>query len=717
MKLLQLSTNRSSGVLFLLLELVLCLLPRLAASSQSSRVKLDVIPVTNTTNVLQQYLCGTNHQQIPNNTVIQLVSSSYVLNASKLCLVSDRHNIGITSKLQQAVITCTTITGIGFANVNVLNISNVTMMDCGAPTLPLTDRIVAKTGPYLSNTSYASLAIVDSSAVSLSSVTIWEYYGYAILVVNVYGVSNLSQLKIVLGNDAGNFDGIGVMIYYHNNSKPSLLTIANSQFVSNQLFNSSICFPEFLSPLSDGTPIPTPYATALSIVYNQVSQNVSVTLSECFIIENIGSPVVLILYYDSLPNVTTAINGTQISDNQEVLSNTCHGTGFAMVTYFSKCFAMMYEKSHMSYANDWTSLSISQTGINSLFNSKRQSVLYLSTTQINQLMVHVVFQNVQFQYNSAAEVVYAETILTDKIIKSLAVHFIDVVVGGNVRNRVTEDYWYMPGAILTFVDVAAVYLSDSNFTRNIGSVIEAYDTDVYMSGNVSFRYNSGSNGAALLLLGQSYLYLYPNLSAQFEYNAYKYGGAIYSFNNKISSNNSNCTFQVLSSNFSEVTELGPRLTFVDNIASIGRYYVSAISIEECQQMQLDIDPSDLYDKIFLFDDDYINSECSSNPAGILPCDNGKPRYNFSNTFSTYPGEKINISLAGLRGDGINIATSVQVKLYHGQNYQSLQPSSWWLSDCEKEQILDSSAMCTNISLTIHTKHLDSSNSIIIADRQ
>ena len=53
MKLLQLSTN-SSGVLFLLLELVSSLLP-LANSS----LKLDVIRVTNTTNDLQQYLCGT----------------------------------------------------------------------------------------------------------------------------------------------------------------------------------------------------------------------------------------------------------------------------------------------------------------------------------------------------------------------------------------------------------------------------------------------------------------------------------------------------------------------------------------------------------------------------------------------------------------------------------------------------------------------------------
>ena len=717
MKLLQLSTN-SSGVLFVLLELVLCLLPRLTAFSRSSRVKLDVISVTNTTNVLQRYLCGTNDQQIPNNTVIELVSPSYVLDGSRLCLVSNRHNIAIVSK-QQANISCTTKTGLGFVNVSVLNISNIQIQGCGASILPLAVRIGSTTGPYLSKTSHASLAIVDSNAVSLSSVTITKYFGYAILVVNVYGASNLSNLNIDNHNNIWrtfwNSDrGSGVMVYYHNSSKPASLNIFNSQFTYNQLFASSVCLPELLSPLSHSTPIPTPHASALSVVYNQVSQNVSVTLYNSLILSNTGSPVVLILYYDSLLNVTTVINSTAISNNQGTISK-CHGTGFAMVTYFSKYFTMKYEESHKSNTSDWTSLSISQTLIDlSIFNGERQSVLYLSTTQINQLMVHVVFQNVRFQYNSAAEVVYAETIMTlgHENITSLAVHFIDVVADGNIQNRVTKGYWYMPGAILTFVEVAAVYLSDSNFTHNVGSVIEAFNTDVYMSGNVIFQYNSGSNGAALLLLGQSYLFLYPNLSADFEYNTYKYGGAIYSFSDKIS-DDSYCTFQVLSNNLSEVTQLGPRLSFVANIANIGHISVSAISIDDCQQIQLDINPRDLYEIIFHFENDYIIGDYST-PARIMPCVNGNPLHNFSNTISTSPGEKINISLAALDFSGANIATSVQVKLYHGQNYQSLQPSSWWLSDCEKEQILESSATCTNISLTIHTKEVNSNRAISTA---
>ena len=617
----------------------------------------------------------------------------------RLCLISDKHNIGIISNLiEKSVIECNASSGLGFVNVNVLKIRNIEIQGCGASILPLADRIVAKTGPYLSNTSYASLAIVDSSEVSLSSVTIWEYYGYAILAVNVYGMSELSELDISSNNNTWTLYGSGVMVYYHN-SKPASLIISKSQFLSNNLFAISDCLPDLLSPLSNSTPIPTPYASALSIVYNQVSQNVSVTLSECFIIENIGLPVVLILYYDSLPNVTTSIrNNSQVIYNQEALSK-CHGTGFAMLTYFSKSFAMKYEKSHMSITSDWTSLSVSQSIINlGMFNSERQSVLYLSTTQIKHLLVHVVFQNVQFQYNSAAEVVYAETILTSHgNFKSLAVHFTDVVVDGNIQNQVTKDYWYMPGAILTFVNLAAVYLFDSNFTRNIGSVIEAYDTDVYMSGNVSFQYNSGSNGAALLLLGQSYLFLYLNLTAEFKYNTYKYGGAIYSFGDRAFDNN--CTFQVLSRNLSKITEHSPLISFVDNIASIGHSSVSAISISKCHQMNSDINSESLYSNIFDFEDDYINSKDYSHPARIVPCVKGEPQH-----INIHPGEIFNISLAA---SNVRTSTSVQVHLYHGQN---LKPSSWWLSDCEQDQVLDKSETCSNISLTIHTKHLDYSNS-------
>ena len=697
----------SAGILLLLLP---CMLP-FAASSGKSKITVS------DSSVLQQYLCGTNDQQVPNNTVLELTSPSYVLNASGLCLVSDRHNIGIVSNMEEpSVISCTTKSGLGFVNVNVLNITNVNLQSCGAAILPLTNRLGATTGPYLPNTSHASLAIVDSSAVSLSTVVITSYYGYAILAVNVYGVSVLSGLGINRNNNTSPFVGSGVMVYYHNSSNPASLSISNSFLMYNK-HSSSACLPELLAPLSHSTPIPTPYASALSVVYNQVSQNVSVTIASSMISENIGSPQVLILYFDSLPNVTTMICNitqmiyTQFSANEDAQYK-CRGTSLAMVTYFSTYFAMKYNMS-----DNWTALSVSQTTIGP-FDSGTQSknVVYLSTSQINGLLVHVVFQNVKILRNNAAELLYAKTMSSsDNNIKSLVVHFIDVLVDGNIHYQVTKNYLYMPGAIMIFVDVAAVYLSDTNFTHNVGSVIEAYNTDVYMSGNIWFNYNCGSNGATLLLLGQSHLFLYLNLSAHFVHNTYKYGGAIYGFNDRVSDNN--CTFQVLSSSFNEISDHGPLIFFQGNIASIGHTSVSAISMNKCQQMQFVIMPSEIYNTIFKFSDDYMSNAYSSNPARIVPCVKGEPQYNYSNLSHTYtvrPGENFTISLAAFDAIGKSIETLVQVRFYHGQNHHSLQPSSWWLSDCENEQMLDGSAMCTNITLTIHTKQLEDSYSISTA---
>ena len=58
----------SAGVLLLLLP---CMLP---VAASSGHLKITV----SDSSVLQQYLCGTNEQQVANNTVLELVSSSYV---------------------------------------------------------------------------------------------------------------------------------------------------------------------------------------------------------------------------------------------------------------------------------------------------------------------------------------------------------------------------------------------------------------------------------------------------------------------------------------------------------------------------------------------------------------------------------------------------------------------------------------------------------------
>ena len=562
---------------------------------------------------------------------------------------------------------------------------------------------------------------------------LWPDYGYAILAVNVYGVSELSYLMITTTTDLlGTWIGVGsgVMVYYSVN-KPASLTISNSRFVHNNVllrFKSTACLSELLSPLANGSPIPVPYAAGLSVVYNRVNQNISVTLSNSDTSYNKGYPVagVLVLYFNSLPNVTTVITESLISANQDTMC-ICRGTGLAMVTYFSKEFAKYYKRSLVS---DWICLSVLQTNISyhlAALNDGTESneisgVVYLSTSQINGTMVHVEFRNVTFAYNNAPDIgtgLYAETILTSNNgIKSLAVHLIDVLVNGNIHNQDSTSFMYMPGAVMTFVEIASAHISstdegESVFTHNVGSAVEAYNSDVYMSGNVLFEYNFGLNGAALVLLGQSHLFLSINLLAHFENNVFKFGGAIYSFNDGVGDDT--CTFQVLSNNLSAIIEHSPLVYFDNNIASVGRSSVSAISMNKCKQLQMDepINLQDLYSSIFHFKNKHSFLNLSSTPARLVPCINGEPQLDYFNsllpTLKTHPGKKFNISLAALDSNDDAIYTRVQVK-FHNSYQQKQEPSSWWLSSCEEEQFLESSkyAPCANISLRIHARNLNES---------
>ena len=696
------------------------------------------IILVNTSRSLQQHLC--NHKtQVQSNAVLKLVSSSLQLDTSDLCLLSDKVNISIIGmKAQPAVITCSKSGGLGFVNISTLNIRNVKIQNCGAEILPLNINITS--GPYLANTFHASLAIVESSNVLLSKVVVTGYYGYAILAMNVYGVSVMSDITVTEATGLiTNGIGSGLMVYYHDSvGSTASLSIVNAQLVLNHLFTNQPCLPELLYPLSHSTPIPAPYASALSVVYNQVNHNISVTIAKSNISYNAGCPVVgmLVLYFDSSSSVTTMItNDTVIRSNHIVVSQCkCRGTGFAMVTFFSPNYIQNF-KHHYDFSSNWTPMSISDSQIShhtgADINTPTQSfsansgAVYLTTSQIDGMMVHVAFHNVSFNNNNAFDAgtcLYAETMATiSGNTRSLVVHLNDVTVNGNTHNEIYSQY--SPGAILTFVNNAAVYITSSEqgksvFTHNLGSVIEMYNTDLYMSGNVSFEHNKAEKGAAMKLLDGSHLFMHTNLSAVFQdNNASTYGGAIYGLNDRL---DNFCTFQVLSSNLTEVINHSPLLHFKNNTANLVGKSVYASRVYDCQQSYLIqlTNISFLYSKIFLFesqDTSTYSQSLSSTPARIVSCQDGKPLMDkdnteLQNTLSSYPGKKFNISLAALDGGQNTVYTTVQLQFYRSEdsNHKLLTASTWKLSSGEEEQVLNGTAPCTNVTLTIHTKLDDKS---------
>ena len=690
---------------------------------------------------LQRYLCSAT-DQLTSNTVLALVSPKYYLNVSSLCLVRNKRNISITSNLkEQPVIKCATNGGLGFANITTLNISNVTIEECGALVYPLINT-TAEHGPYFPNTTAASLTIVDCSDIILSKVTVTYYHGYAILTVNVLGVSLVSDIIITMRYAPFNLpdpDGSGMMVYYDKTVHPDMIAsmcIVNSQFVVNlRLYDNKPCLPEQLAPLSHNIPIPMPHASALSVVHNQVSGSVTVTLSHCNISFNIGCPTagMLLLYVDSSTNVTTKIdNNTHIRSNK-AMSCYCHGLGLAMVTSFSSKYLRMKDRESCSMegTSNWTPLHIFQTQIthhigeivdqittNYALLTKRAGVVYLATSQVDCLMVHVFLHNIRLEANNGYDAgtgVYAETMtsLTSNV-ESLVLHLMDSVVNRNVHNHLYTSY--SPGAVLTFINTAAVHITMTDFTRNYGSVIEAYNTDVYMSGNIIFEYNTAVNGAAMKLLGGSHLFLHTNLSAHFENNiAFEDGGAIYGLNDRLADNH--CTFQVLSSNLTEVIAQGPRLVFKNNTAGLVGSSILAAPVYGCSQSQLNIRPNNmsyLYNIIFQFEEQHASNysySLTSTPARVVPCSAGKPQINTHDilgpTVDSHPGREFNLSLAAVDSGNQIVNTPVLVQFYHTEKlvkgHKKVIPISWWLFPGQSKQTLNI-LPCTNFTLTIHINH-------------
>ena len=92
------------------------------------------------------------------------------------------------------------------------------------------------------------------------------------------------------------------------------------------------------------------------------------------------------------------------------------------------------------------------------------------------------------------------------------------------------------------------------FVSNYGTVIEAIRSDITLEGHIVFHNNTGISGAAIMLIGDSVIYLTQGLQANFTHNkALSSGGAIYALTNTLSE--TYCTFQVNTTQYDDIAVL------------------------------------------------------------------------------------------------------------------------------------------------------------------
>ena len=237
----------------------------------------------------------------------------------------------------------------------------------------------------------------------------------------------------------------------------------------------------------------------------------------------------------------------------------------------------------------------------------------------------------------------------------------------------------------------------STFRNNFGVVIDATDTNIYLSGDISFDTNKGTSGAAIKIKDGSRLHFMNGLTAYFTNNhAELFGGAIYAdVNNK----QEECAFYFQSNDI--------KIFFNNNVATEAGNDIYAFPIYNCQfddsnHSYTPYQAMKFYERMFHLFDHPGNGvwSFSTKPTKLL----------VNNTMTsngdiyTYPGQMVSLNLSAL--DELNrfVYTIVRVEI---APKKSDYISHLWLSYEDKVQIVEETRF-THIHFTVHTTTLNQS---------
>ena len=238
-----------------------------------------------------------------------------------------------------------------------------------------------------------------------------------------------------------------------------------------------------------------------------------------------------------------------------------------------------------------------------------------------------------------------------------------------------------------------IYLSGtSKFTHSDRSSILAYDSDITLSGNITFKNNTAINGGAIAL-HSSTLYIDKNANVSFINNrAISVGGAIFVDSGALTILSYSyfphlpCFYQILhpfESNYSF------ELTFTNNSAGLGGNDIYGTPLKgNCQESRNSPFYFDAY-KQFRFNTNSL-SPVSGSPSRVCVCENDIPQCTdplriFMNR-SVYPEERITIPVVVVGGD---FGTTVG-NVYHG----FLNQTSW------ASQLVSNNTKCTNVTVDL-----------------
>ena len=682
----------------------------------------------NSSFALEQYMCNTTWSS---QYLVFLLNSSvnFTISPGNFCQVSRqaiRVEIRSDSPTQSAIISCfhdnipeLPRRGLVFFNTSV-TLERLIFNNCGTYLTTIKDNTIIE---YLNSSSlyytssHAAALIFVHCQVNITQVNIYYSYGFAMIGVNLYdsSISRViacnSSVSSLVFSKTSQVIGSGALLHYID---PPLqyylqghvyINISYVKFSSNyNVISGKQCITALYrhDPSSSDTfTHPIVNAAGLTLLYTQKTYSAYVHTNSTFFYNNIGgfgtSGGLLVLHYNSSVYTATIVNNSHFISNVNIGSPHlyCHGTALIFFWFGNSMhfdFSIMY-----SLIISGTKF-VSNSGIR--YANFGAGPIFIGT--VNSVAIKVLFKKCIFQSNAAFQEgasMYAIAFKETTTSGSISIVLEDIVAINNFQSIKRLKLPLFNSGIFSFYGIHSVNITGTSlFHNNHGSVIEAVDTNIYLSGNITFNGNSGLRGAAIRLQSDSHLFFLKGITAMFTNNhAQLEGGAIYVGSSKVSTTLQNScvfVFESLTSNIqfygNTAINAGSSIyieSMFDCFINQSSEYIS--SVEEVIKY---------YKRHFKFVPNSSNHlySLSSQPSSLVICDADNNHTDSLVLYRAYPGQRILLYVAAVDSLNQNVYSKLAIDLTTSKHL--------WLSYEYKEQVLNEGVNCTPITIAVHTKN-------------
>ena len=483
-----------------------------------------------------------------------------------------------------------------------------------------------------------------------------------------------------------------------NSNAVSGILISSVFFASNSDINTNSClsdiyFNKHSSSFNNSLPIVN--AAELTILNTQQSDSkVVVDVTEATFWKNYGSfagGMFVLLYNTDIP-INVSVSHTKFYGNYNIYQ--C--SGMALAFYLFSLYKTRAQTSLSTLYIFNTSFGLGAIR-KYAFLSIDSGAVYISIVTHVVFQLHIYFIDCTFLKNYAVNTgacLYASVYQFVDDTGNVSIKLDNTIAMYNSQN--IERPFVSSAGIFYFYKINRVDITGtSHFSNNYGSVISSQDSNVYLSGNLTFNNNHAMTGPAIRLVGNCQLYFMSGVIAKFTNNSAQLaGGAIYADGAKSSYKyviqiNSNVSQILLSNN--EAKRAG---------SSIYAHPISSCYINSTNSIKSPKEIMKFYKKHFTF----INSKSNNSlhHFSTLPQSLKEVTGILSNYDIIFPGQEIRYCISAIDALDRDVFSTLAIVIIKNHFQPNISDTTKvWLDFHDQEQLIQEGTKCTNISVSVH----------------